>query len=1128
MPSVNFDFTGQMNLLLFIFKRASRHWQILATLSLGVILATALLASGPVLVNTVVEFGLRRTLLARDTLQGNVRLEAFTFIPQEEPEAEYAALDADIQAIIHQHLGPYIEQVIPALQSWWMLPWQNEQIVSDQRISLRVYGAAENGTREQIELIAGDWPEQAVVDETGRVVAAVFPEGMADAYRLEVGDRLPLSGQSDIEEPTAWLEVAGIARPRDGEDRTWFGIYSPFYVEADDDWQAQYGVLIPAGQFFTAAEVFNPAGRPELDWNVLLDPAAIAVDDIPALQAAVTALSTSVRGMNGRPNVQTEIDQVLAAFSAQANVVRAPLLFLTAEIVLLALFYVVMIASLAVQQVEREFAILASRGMNRWQLFRIQLVEALLIALVAFISGPLIGATLVRSLALVGPLADVGEVTWPLTVDSAAWIAAGVGILACVLGLLIPAGTAVQRSIVSQQRTVGRQTAPPFWQRYYLDVFVLVVGLVLFYRLQVYGGIVGGSEARPRVDWLLLLAPVALLLGSGTILLRLFPPLMGLLARLASLRPGLPGALAMWQVARNPTHVARLVLLLTLAMALGILSTGLGATLDLSESERALYAAGAEMRLTSSRSLLLDDVAQAIPEEALVSGLWRNRGSLSFGRTFGSVEILAVDPLTINDQADFRPDFADEPIPAVLDDLVLEERAEYPVTPLPGRPENISLWIWTPEDEEDGDRSFTCGDSDLDRLGLSAKLLTAQGQLISAPLLPEVEGGYPPDGWRMFAGSIPVLEEESYPLNLHSIWVQNRVHTCGVFQNYQEALINIAFDDVTISDSVSGEEIVVDGFEDITRVWQTSTVDSRTIFQPSDESHSGRARLSMLYNFAARESIGLSLANIEAEDVLPAVVSPAFLAFTDAQVGDVLDVTMRFGSRVTFQIVNSVNYFPTLYEEENGFLVTAVEPLLDLLNRNTPIAINVNEVLVSGAENLGDEAVRREVSRVPNAAAIITADDIRTTIKADPMALGLRSVTFFGYVLTTILSLIGFATYFYMSARRRESTHGVLRSIGMSPRQLYGMLAWEQIVLILFGLALGTILGVVLNRIVLPGLPITLGDQTPIPPFMPQNDWWAVGRIYLLLMLAFLATLGLATWLLYRAQLHRVLRIGEE
>jgi hypothetical protein len=86
----------------------------------------------------------------------------------------------------------------------------------------------------------------------------------------------------------------------------------------------------------------------------------------------------------------------------------------------------------------------------------------------------------------------------------------------------------------------------------------------------------------------------------------------------------------------------------------------------------------------------------------------------------------------------------------------------------------------------------------------------------------------------------------------------------------------------------------------------------------------------------------------------------------------------------------------------------------------------------------------------------------------------------------------------------------------------------EQVVLILAGLALGTALGVVLNQITLARLPIALGDRPPVPPFIPRDDWGAVGRIYLILMLAFLVSLAAATALLWRARIHRILRIGQE
>jgi len=103
-----------------------------------------------------------------------------------------------------------------------------------------------------------------------------------------------------------------------------------------------------------------------------------------------------------------------------------------------------------------------------------------------------------------------------------------------------------------------------------------------------------------------------------------------------------------------------------------------------------------------------------------------------------------------------------------------------------------------------------------------------------------------------------------------------------------------------------------------------------------------------------------------------------------------------------------------------------------------------------------------------------------------------------------------------------------MRALGLSSRQLYGSIVLEQAVLILTGLALGTGLGVLLNQITLPRLPVSLADRPPIPPFVPRADWLAVGSLYLLLAVAFLVILGIVTALLWRARIHRILRIGQE
>jgi len=210
---------------------------------------------------------------------------------------------------------------------------------------------------------------------------------------------------------------------------------------------------------------------------------------------------------------------------------------------------------------------------------------------------------------------------------------------------------------------------------------------------------------------------------------------------------------------------------------------------------------------------------------------------------------------------------------------------------------------------------------------------------------------------------------------------------------------------------------------------------------------------------------------------------------------------------------------------EAGYLITSRDLLLALMNDTSQPPTNPNEVLI---ETDGRTSVESLASRVPMLAQSWNAENVRKTLKANPLALGLRSATLFGSVLTVVLSLMGFAAHFYLSIRQREMLYGVMRAMGMSARQLYGSIVVEQVVLILAGLGLGTALGVLLNQITLSRLPVSLGDQPPIPPFVPRMDWLALGRLYLYLFIAFLVMLGIITALLWRARIHRVLRIGQE
>ena len=1349
-----------MNFLAYLYRRLALYWQVLLTQALGIILAVTLLASGPVLVDAVLDFALRRILSSSEPVDAHLR-----FVTTMDPDAAtFQNLDEDLSEVVHLRMGSYLELVVPTGETQWTHPWLQEGIVKDQRLNFSFYGVEDDVLLEHAEFIYGGWPEE--VRPSDDVIATVIGLSLAKDYELEVGDRLPLSFKPSADQPDLWIEVSGILKPLDYDDPFWFGAYSLLQIDTDTRYRAQYSVLVPSDSFFDLALSLFPASGAQVAWHALLSPETITVDDLPSLQGQLHALGLEVETLGLR--METGLGETVESIATRTASVRVPLYLLITTVVLLALYYVLMVATLTLRQASREFAVLLSRGASTWQLMRLKLMEAGLICGVALLSGPGLALLLMRGLILFGPLADTNQEYWVLQIPQSAWLAAIVGAAACLISVFSPLPGAVRRSVVTYAQTLSRSGRPPWWQRYYLDVVLMLAGLILLWRLKIYGGILSQSGSGPQVDWLLLLAPLALLLGAATIMLRVFPVLLQLSARVVSEMPGLPAILAFWQAARDPGHIARLVLLLTLAMALGSLSSGLNVALDRNETDRAYYMAGSDLRIQVASGDSRNASQGSISETALAiqsakgyeasSTVLRTTGSLqlTIENAYPTFDVLAIEPQSLQGIVQIRRDFADVPLPAMLNELKEVELVELPEVVLPGYPGRIGMWLLMPfEGALYVDQLSRNVSVSLDELNLVVKLSTAQDEVLSVQLSPENPAVPLHTGWQYFEGSLPSLRDSSYPLNLLSFWFR---HLTGSSFNIS-IVPQLAFDGLTVVDSRSGKKTTLDILEpggpswaltasevqitmddlypqsgdgrllldfglsglDITNwlgvnlgpgkiepnqklvdqnhlveadeqaedgytlllpghpeqlgVWvvapvsgqfevgqdtfravgDLSTVDIEVRLrtqggevvslpmqssgaQPAEgyiqdlwqyfwtdvsgyskdqyplvlESFGLRVRESAYvpiltmdkltvidadtgaetvfeefeglgppyWRLDPFEGIGYAISDskgragnglflmfddygdlgelgwlqvypvstrpstpaVETEPgdaqgdnrggqgpILPVIVSPAFIDLTQAEVGDRIGAWLS-SKPFILEVTGVVEYFPTMQEEKDaGYVITLRELVLNHFNHTDYGTLNVNEFFVSLEEGTAFEDVTNQIRiSVGNDLEILNAENLRQTIKADPLALGLRSVTTLGYLLTSVLSLVGFGTYFYMSVRQRRKMYGVLRAIGMSSTQIYGSLLLEQVVLILSGLALGTGLGVLLNQLTLPGLPISLGGQPPIPPFLAETDWAGVLRIYFTLAMAFLVSLGLATFSLGRARLHQVLRVDEE
>ena len=340
-------------------------------------------------------------------------------------------------------------------------------------------------------------------------------EVMANSYGLGVGDRLPLSLRTNDDAPQFYLQIAGIVRPLDAQDPFWFGQFSPLRPKSDARFASQMSALLPQDSFFELSERWFSPSDVTLQWYLQLDPSQIDTAELPQLQSLFNELEEeNWRVGESGIRIETEMHETLQAFVVQSTAVRAPLIALTATMVLSALYYVIMTASLSLQHLQREFAILRGRGSSAGQIFRLQLQESTLLTLIAVASGPGLAWLFVSALSRMGPLADVRQAEWVLRLPTAAWLAAAVGGIACIFSLIFPLPSVLRRSIVTYQSTISRGEQTAWWQRYYVDVFILLAGLILLWRVRTNGGIIGGNAIQPRVDWLLLIAPLALMLGA--------------------------------------------------------------------------------------------------------------------------------------------------------------------------------------------------------------------------------------------------------------------------------------------------------------------------------------------------------------------------------------------------------------------------------------------------------------------------------------------------------------------------------------------------------------------------------------------------------------------------------------
>lgn len=238
--------------------------------------------------------------------------------------------------------------------------------------------------------------------------------------------------------------------------------------------------------------------------------------------------------------------------------------------------------------------------------------------------------------------------------------------------------------------------------------------------------------------------------------------------------------------------------------------------------------------------------------------------------------------------------------------------------------------------------------------------------------------------------------------------------------------------------------------------------------------------------------------------------------------GDPVSVGFPEG-KVDFVVVGILPYWPSQYPDKSPFIITNLDYIYDQLplipyevwlkmKPDAKVAPIVQELQKAGVELASVKDVRSELisqSKLPTRGGVF----------------GILSL---GFLVSVIITLAGYVLFWFFNLSGRVVQFGVLRAMGLSRKQLTGMLLLEQIFTAGLAIGLGVLIGKAVSLLFLPFLQTTENVAETVPPFRIVFDSSDTNQLFV--VVGFMMLIGALLLFLHirRLRVHQAVKMGEE
>lgn len=519
----------------FVLRRLSDDWKLLISIFSGMLIASTLVAGAPAYLNSLERLTLNTAI--------NRSPQSFVNMMAIAPNVPLVAgnlqeADEDVDRAIRENISDFYagrERYIKGSVLLASTP-RNPLSSANSDLTTRGYLQYLSNVERHVIFEEGRMATGLVVaGERGPIIEAVVSTASAELFSLFIGDQVQLT-PSLGNAAMVTMNIVGIVNPEDPSEEFW-AENAPVFLDPGPLAEApDLGVIVdpeepPLVAFVTEDALLKGVGTAfpgsliSSTWFISVDKELVKTIPPRELASRMDGLETALaRDLEGSA-LFSGTTALLTRFERRSFFSAIPLLLLMTIMVITVLYYMAMMISYLVRGRENDVALLRSRGISTLHLVKIYALEGVVLTVVAVVLAPLLAMGLI---ALSGMLPYFSEITdgamLPVELKPSPFLVAGaVGVLSLAI-YIVPGVMGARTGLIIHKLRSSRPPLVPAFQRYYLDVLLLVIGGLVFWELNAKGQLVSGGLFRDvEINEALLLAPVLMLTLVALLFMRFFP-----------------------------------------------------------------------------------------------------------------------------------------------------------------------------------------------------------------------------------------------------------------------------------------------------------------------------------------------------------------------------------------------------------------------------------------------------------------------------------------------------------------------------------------------------------------------------------------------------------------------------